>query len=368
MNNYKKFALPLIVVLLVVFYFGFVNQNKNNNKPVVNIGITLPLSGNFAELGDGCMKAIETALAEVNSNENNKYEYKVVVEDDRLDIKKAIMNYNRLKMKDIKTFVTITSGISKAIVPLAEKDKLIHLSIASQKGLADGRYNFSHWTQAEPTAKKMLDEFKKRNIKSYVMLITNNEGSINLGDRLLDETNKSDIKNLAYEKINNGERDFRTLLNKLDNLNPDIWVISLYNPEQDILRKQMLELGIETPITSLTTFTNSNRKELFEGYWYVDGAAGTKEWINKLKSKYGNISTFASGNYYDWIKIMALAYENVEVKESKYPNTEDIIDYILNIKEFNGALGQIYPTKEGVFHSNASLMIIKNAKVKILEE
>ena len=52
-------------------------QNENpQNKPVVKIGASFPLTGNMASIGNGVHKALVTSIDDANANKQNKYFYK----------------------------------------------------------------------------------------------------------------------------------------------------------------------------------------------------------------------------------------------------------------------------------------------------
>lgn len=78
----KKLLVLLIAVTLAVGGYIFFLQgekNDNNEKPVVKIGIILPLTGNTSNFGQAYKNGI--LLAEDNLNKNTKFTYKLIIED-----------------------------------------------------------------------------------------------------------------------------------------------------------------------------------------------------------------------------------------------------------------------------------------------
>ena len=86
----KIITAVLIVVVVIIAVFGF-RKSGPTTKPVVTIGITLPLTGDVAMLGQANKKAI--LLSESQLPKNLKYDYKLVFEDDQFKPAMGILIY-----------------------------------------------------------------------------------------------------------------------------------------------------------------------------------------------------------------------------------------------------------------------------------
>ena len=71
----KTFAFMILTYLLLTINSGAVDQkiSKNNskNEKVLKIGVLLPLTGKFQDIGESFLKAIQLALYDI-SNEKIK--------------------------------------------------------------------------------------------------------------------------------------------------------------------------------------------------------------------------------------------------------------------------------------------------------
>ena len=77
----KKVLLGLVLALGLAACGDKAESPKENEKPVVKIGVILPLSGNSADVGNMAKKTIMMAQEEIPST--SKYEYKFIIEDDQ---------------------------------------------------------------------------------------------------------------------------------------------------------------------------------------------------------------------------------------------------------------------------------------------
>ena len=68
-----------LVVIGIIGTNMYQMREKKTDKPVVKIGITLPLTGAMGKFGQEIKKGIELRLSQIP--ENTKYRYKVIYED-----------------------------------------------------------------------------------------------------------------------------------------------------------------------------------------------------------------------------------------------------------------------------------------------
>ena len=81
----KKLILSLCIILALSACKDE-NEPKEQTKPVVRIGATLPLTGGFSETGNSAKQALLIAF-EKWQQKDMKYRYELFVEDDAKEIK-----------------------------------------------------------------------------------------------------------------------------------------------------------------------------------------------------------------------------------------------------------------------------------------
>ena len=103
----KKVLLSLLMATSLVACGEKTEAPKENEKPVVKIGATLPLSGGFAETGVLSQQAMQMALDKWKAKDT-KYDYQLFVEDDVSEPKKAVLNaQNFINTKKVQAIMLI---------------------------------------------------------------------------------------------------------------------------------------------------------------------------------------------------------------------------------------------------------------------
>ena len=136
------------ILLLLTFWGTWYLYNKQaqpQKDGIVNIGITLPLSGPNAEVGLAAQDALNIALKEWTDRKNN-YQYRLFYLDDSGDAEKAEKNIlNLIEKQNASAIITLWSPAAQKAIPLADKFRRLHFTCAFGNNLSDGRYNFNHY-------------------------------------------------------------------------------------------------------------------------------------------------------------------------------------------------------------------------------
>ncbi len=365
----NKTLVAVIVIVLLLIGGWAIYQNQGQATPadaqVIKIGATLPLSGNVAFLGEAAKKSVELALSELGQT---KYKYEVVFEDDKFDPATGASAINKLISIDkVDAVLSFGSPVGNVVGPIAEKSGVIHFGVASDPVVADGKFNFNHWTPPYEESKLMVAELLKRGIKTAVMIEQNQPGVLAVTKVFKQDLSKSGITLAASEVFNTGTRDFRPFISNVKNTKADIYIVEATSPELEVLVKQIRDAGIKTPITSIESFEFSDQPQLFEGMWYVNGADQTKEFIDKYRNKYNSDPLLASGNGYDIAKLIVYAFEkagNGKTKSSK----ESVINELNKVSNFDGAMGKLTIDADGLVVTKAVVRMIKDGERVTINE
>lgn len=362
-NTIKWIVGIVIIAIIAIIIIGAVlifTPKEGVTKETVKIGAVLPLSGGAGFLGQSAQKALILAQEQLG---DTKYNYEVIFEDDKLDPKETSTASNKLINVDgVDVIISETSGSGNVVTPLAESSKVIHFGIASDINVAKGKYNFIHWTPPEEENKVFIEELQKRGIKKVAILSVNQQGERAIVDDFKNKIEGIDVEIVSDQAFNFGEKDFKTMILKAEQTDPDIYLLLAFSPELEILTKQIKELGIETPLTGIETFEFTEQPEIFEGYWYINAADPSEEYVEAYKQKYGNNPFVGSGNAYDIFNIIVGAYETAGKDKREKPTRGEIISELENMKEFSGALGQLKMLDKGIVWSGAVVREVRDGK------
>ena len=350
----RHFALALVVAL---FAFPAVAADK----PVVKIGLTVPLTGDNAQIGDA-MKG-GAMLAKEDLKTETKYDYQLVFEDDGMEAKRTAATTGKLINVDkVDAIVSISSGTGGVVSPIAESSKVIHFGLASAQSVADGDYNFIHWTPPSEEARTLVATLEKKGIKSVALLGLNQQGFMAIRDEILKQLDGKDIKVTSDQVINPGEKDFRTAIAKAKADNPDIYIVTFFSPEIEIVTKQMREAGIKDNITAIEAFGLSTEPSLFNGLWYVDAAVAESDFTERYTKRFSRAPGFGSPNSYDVFNMLVNAYEAAGTDPNVKPSHEDVVKKLHEIKDYDGVLGRLTVDEKGVVLSPAAVIVMKDGK------
>jgi branched-chain amino acid transport system substrate-binding protein len=334
----KKGIIGIIVVLLIILVVVFNGNQNDGPKPVVKIGVTLPLTGPVAMLGESAQKAL---LLAQNNLKDTKYDYELVFEDDGFKPATGATVVNKLiSVDNVSAVFSFGSPVGNVVSPVTEVSKVPHINFfASDTNVANGDYNFLHYTPPYIDTELFVKELQERDLKNIVVFeIADNSGAAAISQALEKSIEGTDIKIVANPKFNSGTRDFRTLINNVKNLDADIYVLQSSSPELETLFNQMRELGVNTPVTSIETFEFADNLALFEGSWYINAADPQKWFVDEFAKEYGSDPKFGSAHAYDSLNILVDVIEKIGNGKT-VPTRDEIKEGISSIKTFDGAMG-----------------------------
>lgn len=355
MKNSIKIIIGIVIVLVlvnIVFFSGLTGHAVNNDKKTIKIGVILPLSGSLSFFGIATQKAVILAQSELK---DTKYNYQVIFEDDKMNpTESAIAAQKLINIDGVDAIISETSGPGNVIAPIAEENKVVHIGIASDPNIAKGEYNFIHWTTPQAENVVFVEEIQRLGVKKLALLSINQQGmlanAVDMQERL-----KGTGISFDMQKANMGDKDFKTQFMKLQEKNPDLYVLFAFSPEIELMAKQARELGI-TKLTSIESFEYTEQPQLFEGLWYVQAADPTQKFSNEFQAKYGENPGVGAPNGYDSFNLLVYSFE----KAGK--DTKKAAEVLSQVKNFEGALGNLNVDSEGIVQSKASVKEVKNGK------
>ena len=343
----KKWLLSLCVVLALVACKDEKKESaQTETKPVVKIGITLPLTGDMGSIGQ-VMKGAAT-LAQMDIEEKAlRYRYQFIIEDNAFESKKtAVINQKFISLDKVDAIIDFASKIGLVTTPVAEENKVIHISAcASDSKVAEGKYNFIHWTQPRGEVERLVEKIVEDKIGNIALFTQVDQATIEIADTLKQKLTENNIKFKEF-RTNPGEKDVSLLLNMAQEENPELYVVLEYSPTLDIILKRLKEVSDNIPVTSIETFSFLDDKSSVEGRWFVDAAEVNKDNYERFTSYNKSDNLFGVGNMYDAIMLLVQSFENAESKEKA-------VEELSKIKTYKGVVGDLHQDENGIFNSKA---------------
>ena len=126
----KLFTLLILTYLLFTINSSAVSQNSNENnsenEKVLKIGVLLPLSGKFQDIGQSFLKAIQLALYDI-SNED----IKIYPKDSKGNALNAYLSAKELEEMGVK--IVIGPIFYESLERLDEINKITFISLSLSK-------------------------------------------------------------------------------------------------------------------------------------------------------------------------------------------------------------------------------------------
>ena len=347
----------LLAILCMTLSLVACDKNDNpQNKPVVKIGIMLPLSGDFAAYGDATKKAIEMVKEDTKDTKNY---YKFILEDSGTDTAKASTIIRKLVFTDKIDAVTgYISTTSMVVAPIAQENKIPSIWYVTAPEASTGEYNFRLLANFTGGAKMIVDKIKAEK-KNKVAVVYQNVPAMNylVQDQL--PVYKQNLKVVLNESFLPDEKNFFALLQKIKKANPDYIILEGMPPSADIFVKQLRENNINIPVTGYQTIGMMNNHNGLDGMWDVDTPVASSEFTARFKKLGGTDNLYYSDYVYTMLMVLVNGFENANTD-----NMDEFINAATNIKSPIGEL-KVNANKDVVITNNIYQHIVNGKKEKL---
>ena len=240
----KKLTIILLLTFVVMTFSGCTKSNQKSNEIIV--GVVAPLSGQNASYGDILRRGFSLVF-DTEKNINLHYE------DSKFEPRSAVSAINKLiSFNKVKVVLgEVASGVTSAIAPITEKNKVVLFStISSSDNLKDaGDYFFRNIPRNNIQGKTIaLFIFNKLNKKKVALYGLNDEYGTNISTSFK-QTFSSLGGEIVFEGSHlKGQKDFRTTLVKIKISGAEALFIPGDKNEPAIILKQAKQINLGIPI------------------------------------------------------------------------------------------------------------------------
>ncbi len=360
-------GLFLFSLAAVVAAFASLNAaDVKSAKPVVKIGVVLPISGNNSSLGENGRDGLLLKLREIQPT--SKYEYKLIFEDDEFVYSKTAMAIQKFKNIDhVDAIMDLWGQSSYIAVPILKNTNIINLSADRWDEPPAYAYDFSAGCPVQNYVEPTIKVLKELGIKRVGLFTFGERGIQTCATEMKKQMAGIGIT-VTEEVMASESRDFRTWILKLRESKPDMLVCIGVMPTQEIVLRQMCELGYKLPFCAVGASLWDVNPIYTEGAWFVDPAPSTPEFRQAFQKEFKRDYRYPATQFYDAFTALTAAYEKADGKTK--PTNEQIAQALRQTRDLQGATGTIEFLPPNRFKTPLSyyLMVNGHAKKSTMDE
>jgi branched-chain amino acid transport system substrate-binding protein len=347
-----------IVSVLAVLALVLAGALSFAASPIV-IGVQAPITGQYANEGQGIEKAVKLIAKQINDQGGllgRTIEVKAC--DDAGQASQAAICARQLVNDHVVAVIgTYTSGAALAAEPIYARADVIQTSDGTSDKLTAGGYKTffrnapPNSAEAKFTAQYLVNG---KHFQRIAVLSDHSSFATGLSDAVIKAV-KADGGNIVYSGfITAGSQDYTAVLTKIKSVNPDVLYFSGYYPDGGLIRAQMEQLNMSA------TFVGGDANQNVAFAKIAGNAAqgaiiinvpspenlpypAAKKFLADYKAAYGqdppSIYTFTNA---DGFRAVVQA-----IKATQSTDATKLIDYLHNLKDFQGLTGTFSWNKNG---------------------
>ncbi len=371
----KRKLAALVLGCLSICVLGSGCKKKSDS---VKIALAIPLTGDIASLGLGIQRAVTLAVEDANNSGKFPFKVELVSFDDRSDPKEAVSVANRIVADSsiIGVVGHFNSGCSIPASSIYAQAHLPMLTPASSNPMLTEQQLSPQWTwpkcvfrvnSTDKVQGPFGADFVLKELKLSKVGIIHDKTSYGQGvaEEFKKHFEKSGGTVVAFEGLQVGDRDFRSLLTRVKAKGPQAIYFGGIFAEGGILVRQARDIQFKGPIVA----SEANYDAVFiqvageaaEGAYVTflgsppELLSSTKDFMDRYKVRYPKDELKSYDHYgYTVTTLLTSALEAVG------PDRDKIIDYLRNVKS-QGILGEIaFDEKGDNVNQTVTLFTVKN--------
>ncbi|MEX1014548.1 MAG: ABC transporter substrate-binding protein [Candidatus Paceibacterota bacterium] len=362
MNKTTKTIIWIVVIALVIWGIVAISNNNSNdidlkNKKEVNIGAVLPITGPGSFMGEYYNNSIMLANDYINLNNIIEgYKLNVLIEDGETNPQKSLSAARSLVSRGVNILFTAFRGPSLAISSYANNnEKLLIANTAVQlKNPLGEEFFFLVGGEVDVQIRQLAEYAKNNNCSSMATIVENTD----FGIAAVDITdNVFGAENSFSDLIQFGENtQFESLITKLENNNPDCWLVYAQSTASLNILQTMEQMGLDKPLYSTSYAINSSvlqeapQSQLSNVIYSVEGFyenknKKTKQFVEDYRDKFSSEPHVFGVIMYDIVNFTAEAM-NKCISQGQEPDNVNCVKRNLEESQgYQGLIGQYNMTK-----------------------
>ena len=348
-------------------------------QQTLKFGLAMPLTGSQSSFGKDQVMAAEWAVADINAKGGvNGKKLEMIVLDTQADPTVGINAVNRLINVDkTPVFVTAWSAVVKAVAPIANREKVLELSIGANAPEISklGDYVYTAFPLADVDVTALANyTYKTLAKRSAAVLYVNNDAGVEAAKIYRAVFEKAGGKVVAYEAYDPKATDFTGALLKVRSANPDFIHLHGLVADMPLVIAQMRQLGMTQRVSTYSGGYNPQMIEKAgkgaEGLIVTSLAPNEKQnpnvgpYIERWKKAENRIPNGLpyTQYLYDAPYLVAALYAYVE--KNKLPATgENMRKALLAVKTFELPMtGRLVINEDHTVRKPVNLLTVENGQ------
>jgi len=240
----------------------------------ITIGLAGPFTGPKATFGEQFRHGALKAVADINAHGGVLgQKLNVVYGDDSCEPKQAVAVANELAGKKVP--VVIGHFCSGASIPASEvyaETGILEISPGTTSPVYTERNlpGLFRVCGRDDQQGKVAADYIARVFKGQPVAVVHDRSAYGKGlaDRTREELHRLGVKEVLYEAVSTGDRDFSSLVTRLKSEKVAVLFLGGYHAEAGLIVRQMRDQGLKTVLMGGDSLVT-------EEYWAITGGAGT---------------------------------------------------------------------------------------------
>lgn len=333
----KKNVIWLLVALVVIVGGIYTYNKQNQNEDVIKIGAILPLTDNAAGLGNSTKEGIELAIEDYNSLNQKK----VVCDfyDSKGKPSESSNFVNKIIYSKPKFIYSIVSGVSMAVLPFSEENKIVHIgAVGAVNFVNDGEYSIRNYVEPDKIGKKIAELTKDElDSKNLGIFYSNNEYGLSIKNSFVNQTKLIGLNLVFEESYDDNNLNYRNnILKAITNKNIETIYIVGVGKSLGTLLKQLRESGYKGNVVGDIVFPYPDvitaAGDFSKGVYYLDFDFDKKKdkvFFEKYQKRFGKEPT----------NFAAIAYNATKISLDSQKEGKELLNFLNDNKSFEGVFG-----------------------------
>lgn len=364
----NKKTIGAIIVLVAVLFGVYLLTKRPANADPIRIGAIISQSGVAAAFGEYSLNAARLAVDEINAKGGiNGRTVELVVEDDHTSAKDATTAFNKLVGYDHvdAVFGGIFDFTAQPLLPLALNQQVTFITPINARipsYFEPNAQSFVMLSDFEKIIRKLTPVIQQSHAKRLAVIRFGSEFGKEITRTLknvMEENGGQLVLDEEYGQI--GGNDFRTVILKTKQANPDIVFIDMLSSDAVAFLKRAKENHLTAVIMThediIDALENTNvDTKLLEGVVIVNWGHTASSFNDLYRAKYGKEAAKSADKSYEAVYILAEAVANSQDRAS--------VAHYIETHEFSPTGSPIRFTKEHAAEEvPVEIEVIKNGKL-----